>query len=250
MADVGRLTARLPAPVSDRVWGTVLQWRMKQGGWTLVPQDDLRRVYREAVRQLGGEVQAYAEFGIYAGDSLGIMADVLAEAGSSAPMFGFDSFRGLPDSVTDDEGGWQPGAFYCPEWVTRWNLSTNHGVGPDRITLIPGWFDESLTPGLAGELGIERISIAQLDADAYSSTVPVLDWLTPLLADRAVLIFDDWFAGGNTEEIGIGVQRAFEEWLERRPEFTAEAFATYGFGPGAGRKEVVGKAFIVSRTPA
>lgn len=251
-----RVAAKMPQRFADRVWGTVLQRSLSSGRWQLVPDEQLRTIYARAIEELrpGGEARGdvdeavYVEFGVFAGASFGLMSETARSSNLDLRMVGFDSFRGLPGSVRDDEGGWKPGSFYCPEWVTRWNLETNHGVPADSYQLIAGWFDEVLTPELDAELQLGPIDLAMLDADAYSSTAPVLAWLTDRLAERSVMIFDDWFWGSETGEPS-GVERAFREWSADNPQFSAESFGTYTLDdpehPDGARP--AGQAFVITR---
>ncbi len=156
----------------------------------------------------------YFEAGVYAGNSMATWYHRCQAADVTTAMFGADSFAGLPDSANDDEASWFAGQFYCPLEVTEWNLR-RLGVPTNEACLIKGWFEESLTPRLADEVG--SVDVAMLDADTYMSTVPVLKFLGPLLADRAWLIFNDWYSGGNLDAAtgktkGIGVEQAFNEW--------------------------------------
>lgn len=225
---VARVSSRLPSRIADQVWGRLLRRSIEAGRWHLVPDEQLERHYRAAVDELSlrDTSATYLEFGVFTGSSFGLMARIANEESVDLRLFGFDSFRGLPSSVRNDEGGWKPGSFYCPEWVTRWNLETRHGLTPDRYQLVPGWFDETLTDELAERLEIDTVDIAMLDADAYSSTVPVLTWLTDRLADRCVLIFDDWFWGSEQGETS-GVERAFTEWSGANDRFDVESMGTY-----------------------
>ncbi len=94
-----------------------------------------------------------------------------------------------------------------------------------------------------------------LDADAYSSTVPVLAFLGPLLADRAWLIFDDWFSGGNLDPVtqgglGTGVERAFDEWLAEQPcGWEVERSGTYSLSRGGQSPRPAGMVLRLTRTP-
>ncbi len=258
-----RVAAKMPQRLADRVWGTVLRRSLASGRWQLVPDEQLREMYRRAVAELGFDGESsestsstskkaseavYVEFGVFAGASFGLMAETAQANDVDLRMVGFDSFRGLPGSVRGDEGGWKPGSFYCPEWVTRWNLETNHGLESDKFHLVAGWFDEVLTPALDQELELAPIDIAMLDADAYSSTVPVLEWLTTRLANKSIVIFDDWFWGSENGEPS-GVERAFTEWSAEHPNFSAEPFGTYTLAdpehPEGAR--LAGHAFIITR---
>lgn len=56
-----------------------------------------------------------------------------------------------------------------------------------------------------------------IDCDACSSARTALEFLVPLLADRAVLFFDDWHSNG-LARARQGERRAFEEMMARHPE--------------------------------
>jgi Macrocin-O-methyltransferase (TylF) len=165
--------------------------------------------------------------------------------------WGVDSFEGLPDAVADDEGAWVPGDFFCPRSVTEWNLR-RQGVDLNEVELVEGWFDDVLTPELGERVG--GVDIAMLDADAYSSTVPVLTFLGPLLADRAWLIFDDWFSGGNLDPVtqtgrGTGVERAFDEWLATQPcGWEVEQSATYSLSRNGQAAQKAGMVLRLTRS--
>ncbi|MCP4226640.1 MAG: hypothetical protein GY773_25150 [Actinomycetia bacterium] len=188
--------------------------------------------YEKAIADLTGEGATrinYFEAGVYAGNSMAAWSSRCEAAGVETTMVGADSFAGLPDSATKDEGSWFAGEFYCPIEVTQWNLE-RLGVPAENVRLVKGWFDESLSSELAAEVG--SVDVAMLDADTYLSTVPVLNFLGPLLADRAWLIFDDWYSGGNLgadgETLGEGVERAFKEWLAGPGQrWTIEAIGDY-----------------------
>ncbi len=205
-------------PLGDSIVAAVMKRGLRTGkSQGLSTPAELGRYLDQAIADLtadGGKQLTYFEAGVFAGDSLVVWSQRCDAAGVETSIYGADSFAGLPDSVAGDEGSWFPGSFYCPKAVTEWNLERK-GLSKDRVRLIEGWFDQSLTPALAEE--IRTVDVALLDADAYSSTVPVLEFLGPLLADRVWLIFDDWYSGGNLVDStgktrGIGVERAFDEW--------------------------------------
>jgi O-methyltransferase len=64
------------------------------------------------------------------------------------PIFGFDSFEGLPRSFSLEElEAWGPGQFSVDLDTTRRFLE-QRGVDMERVTLVKGWFEETLTPSL------------------------------------------------------------------------------------------------------
>jgi O-methyltransferase len=212
------------------------------GGHTLVPVDELHGVYRRGLSLLiernGREsIGDYLEFGVYVGTSLACMHRVADELGlSDLRLFGFDSFEGLPAHASEDETRmWEPGSFASDEEFTRRNLM-REGVDWSRVVLVPGWFDETLVPATAEAHGIHKASVLMFDCDLYASTRKALEFSLPLIVDEAVLVFDDWDAGGLGER-GLGERRAFEEILAEHPDLHAAELAAYE----------PARAFLVSR---
>ena len=182
----------------------------------------------------------YCEFGVYTGRSFVHAYKVLTrqERTQTARFFAFDSFEGLPEPGEADSvyTAFAKGGLAATKAEFEANLARHH-VDAARVEIIAGWFDRTLTPELAARIGPERIATVMIDCDLYVSTVPVLNFLTDLLADGAVLIFDDWHLYRAHPE--LGVQKAFFEWKAQHPHLH---FADLGPLPGSFQK-----AFIVSR---
>ncbi len=89
---------------------------------------------------------------------------------------------------------------------------------------MPGWFSETLTASLAEEIGLSRVAVALIDCDFYVSTVPVLAFLTDLLVDGSLIIFDDWHLFRGHPD--LGPQKAFEEWQAENPDLRFSLFPT------------------------
>ncbi|MDP9341270.1 MAG: TylF/MycF family methyltransferase [Actinomycetota bacterium] len=193
-----------------------------------------------ATRSIEGD---YCEFGVYTGRSFvrAYRAIRAAERKSKGPprrMFAFDSFEGLPQPGTLDSTypHFRQGSLSATEEEFRANLR-RHGVELDRVRVVPGWYDQVLSPGLAERDGLESVAFALVDCDLYESAVPVLEFLTPLLSDGAVLVFDDWYLFRANPR--LGVQRAFHEWREKESDLGVSEFP---WVPGSFQR-----AFIVHR---
>ena len=226
-------------PIGARLEHRWMQDAILEGRMGLVPVNALKANFERAAKDLSSSVEGpltYFEAGVFAGQSLALWHSVVEELGLETRSFGADSFQGLPSAAKFDEGDWEPGAFSCPRPVTEWNLR-RLGAPVDRIRLVEGWFEETLTAELAAEVG--TVHIAMLDADTYSSTVPVLRFLGPLLHHQAYLIFDDWFVAGNFDPAtgksrGKGVERAFNEWMAAVEGWQVEPIDTYDFPRDSG----------------
>jgi hypothetical protein len=153
-------------------------------------------------------------------------------------MFAFDSFQGLPQPGTLDSTypHFREGSLSATEEEFRANLR-KHRVELLRVRVVPGWYDQVLVRRPAEREGLESVAFALVDCDLYESAVPVLEFLTPLLSDGAVLIFDDWYLFRANPR--LGVQRAFHEWREKESDLGVSEFP---WVPGSFQR-----AFIVHR---
>lgn len=176
----------------------------------------------------------YLEFGVYQG---GTFIHAYKRAANLMPFmrfWAFDSFSGLPELTGPDIGGeFHAGQFSCDQRSFETNLR-NSGIEMSRVEVVPGWFDATLTPELKKARGLKVASIVYIDADLYSSTICVLNFLTDLLTTGSVVMFDDWFCFRG--DPGKGVQRAWSEWLGRNKQFSAQEFHLFG---------AYGKSFIM-----
>jgi hypothetical protein len=141
-------------------------------------------------------------------------------------MVGFDSFQGLPPDVTrEDAGVWLPGQFACSREQTEACLA-RAGVEPDEVRMVAGWYD-GVSPGTVElALGGTKASIVMIDCDAYSSAARALELITPELASKAIIFFDDWRLR-NVDLFGGGEYRAFNEWRTRNSGWHLERFKSY-----------------------
>jgi len=191
--------------------------------------EGIEKAFALAAEQGGLDDGDYYEFGLFKGYSFWAAQQAAAARGArDMRFFGFDSFAGLPDVSGPDkteQGDFYKGQYACSYDAVRQALD-EAGVDWNRTTLIPGYFNESLKPGLRDEHGMRAVSIALIDCDLYASTADVLRFLDPLIRDRSILIFDDWncFDGDNDK----GQRRAFREYLARRTDLNAEPLYAYG----------------------
>ena len=133
------------------------------------------------------------EFGVFKGATLRRIAQTCA----NEKVYGFDSFRGLPE-----------------RWIGSRNASTTMDVGgnlpsvPGNVELIAGWFDQTLPAFLAAHPG--EVGFLHIDCDIYSSTRCVFDLVASRLAPGCVIVFDEFFGyhGFSHHEY-----RAFHEFI-------------------------------------
>ena len=250
----------IPAPVRAGVrWGVracglsepVLR---RLGGWPM--PDDFRpasfhtppaveaSIARIAAEGLAGD---YYEFGLWRGYTFCQAQKKAQECGLTQMRFwGFDSFAGLPEAeaaANESEypkeamGALEKGDFSCSRSQVEAYLA-QYGVDRSRTELIEGFYDQTLTAGLAASKGMAPVAVALVDCDLYVSTVPVLKFLGPLLQDGSIILFDDWNIFGESNE--VGERKAFAEFLEANSGWRAEPYVTFGWH---------GQGFVMRRNP-
>jgi hypothetical protein len=142
------------------------------------------------------------EFGVWNGNSINHLAQM-----SAGPVFGFDSFEGLPERWFEGLG---KGAF---------KVSKLPKVR-ENVSLIKGWFNESLPGFLLEHKG--AVGFLHIDSDLYSSAKTIFELLESRLRPGAVIVFDEYF---NYPEWQEGEYKAFMEFLEK----TGLAFEFIGY---------------------
>lgn len=113
------------------------------------------------------------EFGVSSGKTL----KIIVAACPGRPVYGFDSFHGLPE---DWRPGFPAGAFDVPT--------------PPEVPgaeLVVGLFADTLPAFLAAHP--EPVAFLHVDADLYSSARTVLELVGPRLRPGSVIVFDEYF---------------------------------------------------------
>jgi len=165
------------------------------------------------------------EFGVYGGSSFVATIDLMFRRNmfKTRRLFGFDSFKGLPK----EEDGvaimpkWKEGNYYCRKetvWrgIHQYMKENNAENLPlDKIFLIEGWFEDSLTDELKRKHNMKSVGLAYVDVDLYVSCKHVLRWLKGLWKSGTILCFDDWIAN----KPNMGEHRAFREFVEQNKTF-------------------------------
>ena len=210
----------------------------------LVPEQEFRallsRGFASLVQRVGRDgFGDYLEFGVYNGTSLTCVYRELDACGlGRVRLFGFDSFQGLPpDARLEDEGRWRPGSCCSPLDFTQAVLESE-GLDLSRVTLVPGWFRDTLDDATIRRHAIRKASVIMIDCDLYSAAKEALNFCAPLIRDHALVLFDEYRPYGLDGKLA-GERRAFDEFLREWGCFEAHAFGSY-----IRRAE----AFLVSRT--
>jgi predicted O-methyltransferase YrrM len=133
------------------------------------------------------------EFGVYRGTTIRL----IARRCPSERVYGFDSFRGLPE-----------------RWVgsrTAFTSMDRKGLlpaVPANAELVAGLFGDTLPGFLGSHAG--PIGFVHIDCDVYSSTREVLAALRDRLAPGSVIVFDEFFGYHGFKEHEY---RAFHEFI-------------------------------------
>ena len=164
----------------------------------------------------------YYEFGLFRGYAFLKAFEHCQTLGLDTVKFhGFDSFAGLPEAEGIDvaDGRFFEGQFACSKEEVESNLVSN-GMDMSRVTLTEGYYEDSLTPELKDKHDFKPASVVLMDCDLYSSTTEALEWVDSYLQDGTIILFDDWYSFGDSEE--LGQQKAMEEFLAKRPNYQIE----------------------------
>ncbi len=153
-------------------------------------------LFRYVLDQVHDDSGLFLEFGVYKGDSI----NRLAALRPGVRWYGFDSFVGLPEAWTL---GARTGAF-----------SIGGKLPPvrDNITLIEGFFEQSLPPFAAEHRG-SKIALLHVDCDLYSATRTIFAELGDMLQAGSIVIFDEFINYAGWQE---GEYKAFIEFVAER----------------------------------
>lgn len=184
------------------------------------------------------------EFGVSVGKSLCLMAQLYKEnlqlwqyaepVVTSRRFIGFDSFSGLPD---DDQfhPRWEAGSFAKNYLWDHPVLEYQEPITPAAIRALfraadlaepeleAGWFRETAAGTIPKKYG--QAALVHIDSDLYASAKDALEAVAPILADGALVCFDDWFMYRGHP--GKGEQRAFREFLDEHPGWGATHYEKY-----------------------
>jgi len=139
----------------------------------------------------------YAEFGVFKGQTLEIIAKA---APDGQVVHGFDSFIGLPESwggTSKDKGAFDVGG-RPPE------------INASNVEFHIGFFDKTVPEWNTAHEG--TFAFVHLDADLYSSTKTVFDTLGDRFVPGTVVVFDEYFGYHGWQ---LHEHKAFMEFLRR-----------------------------------
>ncbi|WP_068082699.1 class I SAM-dependent methyltransferase [Polycladidibacter stylochi] len=141
-------------------------------------------------------------------------------------FYAFDSFAGLspPDPLESEyTGGDFALGSYCCNRETFLLLSEMAEVAPDRLQTVEGFYEQTLQVA-AAEYGLaeKSVSVCVIDCDLLEPTRQVLEFISPLLEDGALIYFDDWRLTRASSR--VGERAAALEWLAKNDRFELVEF--------------------------
>ena len=108
-----------------------------------------------------------------------------------------------------------------------WHNMQAAGADLKRVHAVQGNFMEIFKNPrfLHQELGLQRCLVAHIDCDVYLAAKASLDFLTDLLVQGSILLFDEYHSHGASNR--LGERRALAEWLEENPQIKVERWQDY-----------------------
>ena len=149
-------------------------------------------VLKKAYQAISLQDGLILEFGVRHGTSIRQLASF-----ASKPMYGFDSFEGLPED-------------WHQESKEVYSTKGKIPKVPPHVTLIPGWFNQTLPLFL--EKHEEDVALINIDCDIYSSTKTVLDLLSDRIKKGTIIVFDEYIGNLHWEE---DEHKAFMESIDK-----------------------------------
>jgi O-methyltransferase len=158
------------------------------------------------MKDVGGDV---AEVGVYQGGS----AEELVKCFPGRLIHLFDTFTGIPDTVTEFDGTYKPGDHN----ETSYELVKKRFEKYDNVRIHPGVF-----PQTAESLNGEKFCFVNIDVDIYQSMKDCWEFFYPRLSGGGIFYIEDDYGSPSTP----GVKKATDEFLADKPEkireFTGE----------------------------
>ena len=172
---------------------------------------------------------SYLEFGLYRGAAFAHFYHAQRRHRLELPMFGFDSFAGLPVAHGADADPsfrrYEAGYFSCREDEVRAELRRRR-VPAQAYTLVPGFYENSLHPSLYDRSGLTPAAVILIDCFYYESTRLALRFVTPTLQNGTVLMCNSYFRFKAHPD--YGERGAIAEWIRHTPTVTLTEYAKFG----------------------
>ncbi|HEX3888293.1 MAG TPA: class I SAM-dependent methyltransferase [Phenylobacterium sp.] len=119
------------------------------------------------------------ECGVFKGESINHIADVLKKDADTRTIHGFDSFEGLEED-------------WAGENLTKGDFDQKGALPPVRsnVRLYKGWVQDTVAPFLAEHPG-EPLALLHIDTDTYTPAKYLLEQVKPRLTSGSIIAFDE-----------------------------------------------------------
>lgn len=206
-------------PSADTAW----QWT--DTGMTRVGMFQLAARYLQCLRDGKGD---YLEFGCFDGQSIGLAYHTIGARLPRVRFVAFDSFQGIQGALPDEKFIFPDGDYFA-NVESFWQNMRSAGVDTSRVLVVPGDFATSLSEParLRQQCALQACVCAHIDCDVYQPARMALEFLSDLLVDGALLLFDEYDDMGSSTQ--RGEKRAVREWLKAHPDFELEEYRRYEF---------------------
>ena len=142
-------------------------------------------------------------------------------------FYAFDSFAGLPEPKGIDLN--HPKFIKGRYDFNRTNfinvLISNH-VNMKKVEIVEGFYNNTLNDKLKKKLNLNKAAIVMIDCDLYESTKDVLKFITNIIHNGTVIIFDDWYCFKSDPK--KGQQFACSEWLSNNSQIKLIEYKEFG----------------------
>lgn len=180
----------------------------------------------------------YLEFGVWRGNTFVHACHLARRFGLPMRFYAFDSFEGNPEDREVNEDGsriFHTGQYPCSLDEFQ-SVLRDFEVDADRVTIIPGWYHETLIPETKAKLPLKAAAVVWIDCGLYESARPVFEFITDYLVQGSIIIINSWFMFKG--DPNHGEQRAFREWLKLHPSLQVIEYNRYWW---------LGNSFLVQR---
>ncbi len=168
--------------------------------FTLVPFERCYALYQSVNYIIKNNIEGdFVECGVWKGGSCMLVAYTLLQAGvTNRNIYLYDTFAGMTKPGEQDgkeeKEEWSRGIVsdsmnmmsYAPMGEVKANMSAT-GYPSSNIVMIKGRVEDTIP-----ETAPSKIVLLRLDTDWYASTLHELKHLYPLVADKGILIIDDY----------------------------------------------------------
>jgi hypothetical protein len=151
------------------------------------------------------------EFGAYRGGNALFLASIAAQVLPGVKVYALDTYAGIPeaDTAIDAHSAGDFGDVDLDELV---KFAAGHSL--ENIEFVRGRFEDTALPLLNR---IERVALAHIDSDTYSSVAYAYDTVRGFMVPGGYLVFDD-----ATVSSCLGATEAVERLLIQRDGLNSE----------------------------